>query len=140
MKLYLVGALGLLLAACMPAIPILTPKGPPKPASEVVKSAALEPRDGAGAIDITRVHSLLRMGCTYEIALDGERLAGLRNGEHVTIYADPGARTLSVSIRPEERCKFAIAEVPVQVVAQATTTIRIVADAWYDLKIEATTY
>ena len=140
MNLYLVGIFGVLLTACMPAIPILTPKGPPRPASEVVNSAALEPRDGAGVIDVTRVHSLLRMGCTYDIALDGETLAGLRNGEHVTIYADPGARTLSVRIRPEERCEFALAQVPVQVVAHATTTIRIVADASYALKIEATTY
>lgn len=141
MKLYLVvGVLGVMVTACMPAIPIVTPKGPPKRASEVANSAALEPRDGAGVIDVTRVYSVLRLRCTYNIALDGEFLAGLRTGEHVTIYADPGARTLSVSIRPEKNCEPALAQVPLQVVAHATTTVRIVADAKYDLKIEATTY
>ncbi|HET7203602.1 MAG TPA: hypothetical protein VFI92_09565 [Steroidobacteraceae bacterium] len=140
MKFYLVGILGLLVTACMPGIPILNPKAPPRPASEVVNSAALEPRAGAGAIVITRDPSLLRTKCTYEIALDGQVLAGLRTGEHVTIYADPGARTLSVNIRPEGSCEPALAEVPLRVVANATTTIRIVADASYDLRIEATTY
>ena len=140
MQLCLAGILGALLTACVPAIPILTPKSPPRPAAEVVNSAALEPRDGAGVIDVTRVHSLLRMRCTYDVALDGQPLAGLRNGEHVTIYADPGARTLSVSIRAEESCDAALVQVPVKVVASATTTIRIVADPTYTLRIEATTY
>lgn len=140
MKRYLVGMLALSVTACMPAIPILAPEGPPRPASEVVNSAALEPREGTGAIVVTRDPSLRRTKCTYEIALDGQVLAGLRTGEHVTLYADPGPRTLSVSIRPNDGCEPALAEVPLEVVASATTTIRIVADVAYDLRIEATTY
>ena len=58
----------------------------------------------------------------------------------MTIYADPGTRTLGVSIRPDGKCKPALAQVPLQVVANATTKIRIVADISYDLRIEATTY
>ncbi|MCE3286379.1 MAG: hypothetical protein K0R70_2635, partial [Steroidobacteraceae bacterium] len=61
-------------------------------------------------------------------------------GEQVTIYADPGARTLGVSIRDEGSCDAALAHVPLQVVASATTTIRVRADLSYDLKVEATTY
>jgi hypothetical protein len=139
-KPHLAGLVGLLLTACVPAIPIPTPKGPPKPASEVVNSAALEPREGTGAIAISRDHSLRLLKCTYEIALDGETLAGLRSGEHVTIYAEPGERTLGVSIRPDGKCKPALAQVPLRVVANATTKIRILADVSYDLRIEATTY
>ena len=141
MKPHVTGLVGLLLlTACVPAIPIPTPKGPPKPASEVVNSAALEPRDGTGAIAVSRDHSLRRLRCTYVIALDGQPLAGLRSGEHVTIYAEPGTRTLGVTIRPDGKCKAALAQVPLQVVANATTKIRIVADVSYDLRIEATTY
>ena len=60
-------------------------------------------------------------------------MAGLRNGEQVTLYADPGGRSVVVSIRPEDSCDPVVAEVPVQVVASATTKIRIVADVSYDL-------
>ncbi|HET9693105.1 MAG TPA: hypothetical protein VFP48_01880 [Steroidobacteraceae bacterium] len=143
MKFRLVGiaaVLALLATACIPGIPILAPKRPPQPASEVARSAALEPRDGAGAIVITRDDSLLRTKCTYEVTLDGEVMAGLRTNEYVTLYADPGARTLRVVIRPDGNCKPALAELPLKVVANATTTIRIVADTMYDLRIEATTY
>lgn len=140
MKRYLVGIFGLSMTACMPGIPILSPTSAPRPASEVVNSAALEPREGAGVIVVARDHSLMRMKCTYEIALDGQVLAGLRTGENVTIYADPGSRILAVAIRPDGECDAALAEVPVQVVANATTKVRIVADISYALRIEATTY
>jgi hypothetical protein len=140
MKLYLAGILGLCATACIPGIPILTPKAPPKQASEIMNAAAIEPHNGAGVIIVNRDKALRRMGCTYDIALDGQVVAGLRNGEHVTIYADPGQRIVAVSIRPENSCDPALAEVPVQVVANATTTMRVVSDIAYDLRIELTTY
>ena len=67
-------------------------------------------------------------------------MAGLRNGQQVTFYADPGGRVVAVSIRPEEKCDAVIAQVPVKVVASATTMIRVVADVSYDLHVESTTY
>ena len=143
MKLYVVGILCLSVTACRAGIPIPIPgpKASPKPASEVVNTAALTPRDGAGAIIVARDKSRIwRKGCIYDISLDGNLMAGLRNEEQVTLYADPGGRTLGVSIRPEGTCEPAFAQVPVQVVASATTKIRIVADVSFDLRVESTTY
>ena len=74
-----------------------------------------------------------------EKTLDGHRLEGF-TGEQVTLYADPGGRSVVVSIRPEDSCDPVVAEVPVKVVASSTTKIRIVADVSYDLHIESTTY
>ena len=105
-----------------------------------MNAAAVTPRDGAGAIVVARGMVLWDLGCTYDISLDGQAVAGLRTGEQVTIYADPGLRIVGVSIRSEGNCDPALAQVPVTVVPSATTKIRVVADAAYDLKIEATTY
>ena len=145
MKLVVIGILCLAVAACTPApsisIPIPGPKDSPRLASELAKAAPVTPREGAGAILIVRDKTkVFRKKCTYEIALDGQPMAGLRNGEQVTLYADPGRRSIVVSIRPEESCDAVVAEVPVKVVASATTKIRIVADVSYDLHIESTTY
>jgi hypothetical protein len=145
MKLFVVGILYLSVTACTPTpsvpIPIPGPKASPKLASEIINTSALTPRDGAGAILVVRDKTrLFRKGCTYDVALDGQLMVGLRNGEQVTLYADPGGRSIVVSIRPEDSCDPVVAQVPVQVVASATTKIRIVADLSYDLKIESTTY
>lgn len=144
MKIQVIGVLCLSLAACAASVPIPIP-GPKKtarPPSEVVNHEALVPRAGTGAIVVRRDKTRFwRKGCTYDIALDTRAVAGLRNGEEVTFYADPGSRVVTVSIRPEEKkCDAVIAEVPVQVVASATTSIRIVADVSYDLHVESTTY
>ena len=141
MKLH-VGLLCLSVTACVAGIPVPvpTPNAPPKSASEVMNQDALVPRDGAGAIVVSRDKSFLRWECIYDISLDGQGVAGLRTGEQVTIYADPGRRVVGVSIRNDADCDAALAEVPVQVVAGATTRIRVRADVSYDLRIEATTY
>jgi hypothetical protein len=141
-KLHVIGILCLSVTACAPgiAVPVPTPSAPPKFASEVVNAAAVTPRDGAGAIFVTRDKQLRDTRCTYDISLDGQLVAGLRSGEQVTIYADPGRRIVGVSIRGEASCDPALAQVPVQVVASATTKIRVWADHSYDLRIEATTY
>ena len=129
------------LAACVPGVGLPFPgrKKAPKPASEIVDPQAIVARDGAGAIVVTRDASLQRMRCVYDVALDERLVASLRVGEQVTLYADPGERSLIVSIRPENRCDAALAELPLKVVAHATTRVRIVADASFDLRIEATT-
>jgi hypothetical protein len=135
-KRYVIGMLCVAITAC--AVP--TPKGPPKTASEVMNAAVLTPRDGAGAIVVIRDTFLRDLGCTYEVSLDGQLVAGLRNGEQVTVYANPGPRALGVSIRPTDDCEPAAAQVPVNVVASATTKIRVSGSVRYDLKLEATTY
>jgi hypothetical protein len=144
MKLYVAGILCVSVTACTPVIPIPMPipgaSPKVKPASEVMNAAAVTTRDGAGVIVVTRDKQLRDMGCTYDISLDGQLVAGLRNGEQVTLYADPGEQIVGVSIRRHGTCNPAIAQVPVQVVASATTKIRVRADAYYDLRIEATTY
>jgi hypothetical protein len=144
MKVQVIGVLCLLVTACAASVPVPMP-GPKKtarPPSEVINHDALVPRQGAGAIVVRRDKTRFwRKGCIYDVALDGRSVAGLRNGEQVTFYADPGGRVVAVSIRPEEnKCDAIVAEVPVRVVASATTSIRIVADVSYDLHVESTTY
>lgn len=139
----IVGVLSLALAACVGAIPIPVPMpvGPtgPTPAAAVVETA-VTPRDGAGAIVVTRDRQLRRGKCSFDVALDGSPVATLRPGERVTLYADPGERRVAISAGREEGCDAAVAEVPLKVVASATTQVRVRSDAKYDLKVEATTY
>ena len=112
----------------------------PKPAAEVVDAAAVTPRDGAGAIVVTRRKSWLGTVCTYDVTLDDQLVAGLRPGEQVTIYADPGQRVVGISIRDQEACDRASADVPVEVVAHSTKTIELGSDLRYDLKVELNPY
>ena len=101
----------------------------------------LAPREGGGRhCGPQGQDQVLRKRCIYDISLDGQPVAGLRNGEQVTLYADPGGRVVAVSIRPDETCDTVIAQVPVKVVASTTTRIRVVADVSYDLHVESTTY
>lgn len=138
--------LGLSVAACAPNIPVVVVSPAPgsarepKPAQDVMDPAAVTARDGAGAIVITsRKVRLLRNRCTYDVALDDRLVAGLRPGEQLTIYADPGQRVLAVSIRDSPGCDPAHAQVPLDVVAHATTKIRVGAAGTYDLNLEVNT-
>jgi len=143
MKVHLIGILCLLVTACTAAVPLPMPgpKKSAKPPSEIMDRDALAPREGAGAIVVRRDKTRFwRKRCIYDISLDGQPVAGLRNGEQVTLYADPGGRVVAVSIRPDETCDTVIAQVPVKVVASTTTRIRVVADVSYDLHVESTTY
>jgi hypothetical protein len=129
----------LMVSACVPAVPIviITPgAGEVQPASDVMDEAAVKPRDGAGAIVITRPQVWLGRRCTYDIAIDDRHVAGLRPGEQLEIYADPGARMLDISIRDEGRCKPATARVSLDVTAHATNRIMLDSDPRYDLKVE----
>lgn len=146
MKQVVVGILVALVAACAPVVPVLviTPDSETRrngrPPSEVMNVAVVTPRDGAGAIVITRKKTLLSDGCTYDIALDDQQIAGLRPGEQVTLYADPGTRIVGFSIRDEGSCDTANAEVSLQVVAHAKNEIRVGPDSHYDLKVEVNSY
>ena len=128
-----------LLAGCA-ALPV--PYGSEvKPASNVVNEEAVKPREGAGAVIATRDWQLRDMGCIYDIVIDDSRVAELRPGEQVTVYPDPGKRMLGISIRPEKKaCEAAVAQVPLNVVASATTKVRVRADGYYQLRVEATTF
>ena len=143
MKAHVIGILCLSVTACAALVPIPMPgpKKSAKPPSEIMDRDALAPREGAGAIVVRRDKTMVwRKKCIYDISLDGQPVAGLRNGEQVTFYADPGGRVVAVSIRPEEKWGAVVAQVPVKVVASATTRIRVVADVSYDLHVESTTY
>lgn len=142
MRHVVAGLLGLSVvgvAACVPAVPLPTPQGPASATAEDVVAAAVTPREGAGAIHVTRTKVLHDMSCVYDIQLDGQNVAALRRGEHVTLYADPGRRLVGVSVRDSKGCEPTLAHVPVEVIAHTTTEIRVGATASYDLKIEATT-
>jgi hypothetical protein len=143
MKLCVVGLLTLAVSGCVPGVPIPIPlpggPNPPKPASEVVQDA-VTPRDGAGAILVMRDKQLRERGCTYDIVLDGQTVAGLRSGEQVALYADPGNRIVGIRKGREKDCDAAVAELPLKVVANATTRVRVRSDSHYDLKVEATSY
>lgn len=101
--------------------------------------AAVTPRDGAGVIVITSRKVQIGKRCIYDVTLDDRLVAGLRPDEQLTIYADPGQRVLAVSIRDGPGCDPAHAQVPVDVVAHATTKIRVGADGTYDLKLQVNT-
>ena len=138
---------GLSVAACVPNVPLVvvspepSSRREPQPTEDVADQAAVTPRDGAGAIVIAspKVKWLVKR-CTYDVALDDRHVAGLRPGQQVTIYADPGQRVINLSIRDEGGCDPAQAQVPLDVVAHATKKIRVGADRSYDLKVEVNTF
>ncbi len=136
---------GLSVAACAPSVPLVVvspaPKSArePKPAQDVMDPEAIAPRDGAGAIVITRPSVLLGKRCTFDVALDDRLVAGLRPGEQLTLYANPGQRVIDVSIRDEAGCDPAHGRVPLEVVPHATSRILVGADGTYDLKVEVNT-
>jgi hypothetical protein len=144
MKLYVAGILGLSVSACVPGIPIPMPVsgGPPKvePASEVMDVAAITPRDGAGVIVVSRDRRLLAKECIFDISVDGQVVAGLRTGEQVTLYADPGDRILGVNTGRVGTCDPADAQVAVQVVANTTKKVRVRSNGYYDIIIESSSY
>ena len=146
MKRYVASILCLSFTACVPAVPVLVVRPPPsasgdaKPAVDVTNAAAVTPRDGAGAIVVTRGKELAGMECTYDISLDDQHVAGLRTGERVTLYADPGERIVGVSIRRDGSCNPASEQLAIQVVPHATTKVRVGADTSFDLIIDLNTY
>lgn len=146
MKRFVAILVGLSAVACAPSVPLVvvspapSSARDPKPTQDVMDPEAVTPRDGAGAIVITSPKVWLGKRCTYDVALDDRLVAGLRGGEQLTIYADPGQRVIGVSIRDEEGCDPAHAQVPLDVVAHATKKIRVGADRYYDLKLEVNTH
>jgi hypothetical protein len=135
----LAAALGV--AGCVPgiALPVPTPKGPPPVSTDIADPVAVKAREGAGAILVIRERVLRDAKCTYDVLLDNRFVAGLRSGERVTLYADPGRRVVGISVRSADDCEPAVAQVPLDVVAHATTTLRVKASVQYDLQVEATT-
>ena len=146
MRLYFLSMLCLSVSACAPTgIPIFITPTPgtstdAKPTSDVMNVAAVTPRDGAGAIVVTRDKGWVGRGCTYDVSLDDQHVAGLRPGEQVTLYADPGERIVGISIRRDGTCDPAFAQVSVQAVAHATKKVRVGADASYDLVVESSSH
>jgi hypothetical protein len=146
MKRFVAIVIALSVVACAPSVPLaVVSPAPgsarePKPTQDVMDPEAVTPRDGAGAIVITSPKVWLGKRCTYDVALDDRLVAGLRPGQQLTIYADPGQRVIDVSIRDEKGCDPAHAQVPLDVVAHATKKIRVGADGIYDLKVEVNTF
>jgi hypothetical protein len=142
----LFGIACLAVAGCTPSLPVfVVDPGPDGPqagttASAVMNDAAVTPRDGAGAIVVARDKGWSGRGCTYDVALDDQTVAGLRSGEQVTLYADPGERIVAISVRGEGKCDPAVAQFAVDVVPHATKKVRVGANASYDLKVEVNSY
>jgi hypothetical protein len=138
--------LGWAVTACAPSVPLAVvtpaPKSArePKPAADVANEGAVTPRNGAGAIVLTRRKTWLGSRCTFDVALDDQHVAGLRPGEQLTLYADPGQRTIDVSIRDGDGCDPANAHLALDVVPHATKRIQLRSDAYYDLKVEVNSY
>jgi hypothetical protein len=146
MKPRVAAILCLSVVACAPNVPVLVvlpapdSAGEPQPTSDVSNEAAVTPRDGTGVIVITRDKKWLGAKCIFDVSLDDQHVAGLRSGEQVTLFADPGERIVGVSIRDEGDCDTAVAQVPVKVVAHSTKTIEVGEDGRYDLKVELNTH
>lgn len=143
MKHILASILGLALSSCTPAIPVMiwepeaeSPSQSPPP-SEVMNERAVTPRYGTGAIVVTsKERSWFTESCTYDVSLDDQLVAGLRPGQQVVLFADPGQRIISISVRDEASCDPASAQVAVEIVAHTTRKIRLGSSARYDLKVE----
>lgn len=137
----------LVLAACAPTFPVLVvspdpePATQPQPASEIISERAVTPRDGAGAIVVTR-HGGARSagGCIVDVALDDELVAGLLPGERVVLFAEPGTRTVSLNVRDQATCSPASAQVALDIVEHTTQKIELGSDARHDLKVEVDAY
>ena len=147
MKQVFAAILGLALMGCSPAVPVLVwePDAEPtpewRPALEIADERAVTPRFGAGAIVVTsQERERLAEGCTFDVVLDEQLVAGLRPGEQVVIFAEPGQRVLSFSVRDEASCNSASAHVAVEVVAHTTQKIHLGSDTRYDLKVEVDSY
>jgi hypothetical protein len=146
MKLLVTLLVVLTAAACTPAVPVVVVSPAPnsvrepQPTMDVTREDFVTPRDGAGAIVITRKKAWLGKQCTYDIAIDDQHVAGLRPGERVTIYADPGERIIDVSVRDEGECDASSAKVALDVVGHATSKIQLKSDRYYDLKVEVNTF
>lgn len=147
MKHVFAGILGLALLGCSPAVPLLVwePDAEPtpelRPASEIVDERAVTPRFGTGAIIVTSHEGeRLAEGCTFDVVLDDQLVAGLRPGEQVVLFAEPGQRVLGFSVRDEASCPSASAHVAVEIVAHTTQKIRLGSGSHYDLKVEVDSY
>jgi hypothetical protein len=147
MKHALAGILGLALTGCAPTIPVLilspdpAPVSPPSPASEIMNEEAVTPREGTGAIIVTGDGRISSEGdCTLEVALDDQLVAGIRPGERVVLFAEPGPRVVSLNVRDEGSCMPASAQVPLDIVAHTTQRIQAGSDSQYDLKVEVDSY
>lgn len=133
----------LVLAACAPTVPVLvvspgTPAAPAaRTASEILNERAVTPREGAGAIVVTREGPPWPVeGCTVDVVLDDEPVAGLKPGEQVVLFADPGEHVVSLSVRDEASCRPAGTRIALDVVEHTTRTIGIDSDHRFDLKVE----
>jgi hypothetical protein len=147
MKHVLAGILCLMLAGCAPAIPVLIlapdpqPVPTPSPASEIVNEDVVTPREGTGAIVVTGEGRISSKGdCTLEVALDDQLVAGIRPGERVVLFAEPGTRVVSLNVRDEGSCVPASAQVALDIVAHTTQRIQAGSDSRYDLKVELDSY
>lgn len=147
MKHVLAGILGLALTGCAPTVPVMIwepeAESPPQlpPPSEVMNERAVTPRYGAGAIIVTsKAKGWFTEGCTFDVALDDQLVAGLRPGQQVVLFADPGQRVISFSVRDEASCDPANAQVAMEVVAHTTQKIQLGSSARYDLKVEVDSY
>jgi len=135
----------LLTVACTPVVPlvVVSPSsgkaGELQTTTDVSQEATVTPREGAGAIVITRPKVWLGKRCTFDIALDDQHVAGVRPGQQITLYADPGARVVDVSIRDEGGCKPATAQIPLDVISHATSRIQLDSDRYYHLKVDVNT-
>ena len=136
---------GFSVVACTSSFPFVVVSPAPKsareakPAKDVIDAAALVPRDGAGAIVITRKRTWGGTGCTFDVALDNRSIAGLRPGEQLTMYADPGARVVAIAVRDEAGCEPAHARIPLDVIGHTTSRMKVGAEGRYELKVEVDT-
>jgi hypothetical protein len=147
MKYLLAAVLGLTLAGCALRAPVfvLKPGGEtarePRPASEIMSESAVTPRYGTGAIVVTsKERSRYSAGCTINVALDHQLVAGLRPGEQVTLFPEPGQRVISFSTRDEPSCDPASTQVVMDIVAHTTQKVRIGSGTDQALKIEVDPY
>lgn len=147
MKHLLGGILGLVLAGCAPVVPVFvfTPgeEAVPesRPASEVMNASVVTPRNGTGAIIVTSKDTAwFSEGCTLDVALDDQLVAGLKPGEQVTLFAEPGRRVVSLVTRDAASCDPASTRLAMDIVAHTTQKIRVGSGSRDNLNVEIDPY
>ena len=135
--------LALTLVGCAPRIPLLvvTPGAAaasgPRPASEIVDESVITPRHGTGAISVTTEESgQSAEACTLDVTLDDRLVAGLQPGEQVTLYAEPGRRIVTLSVRDRGSCSPASRQVALKIIEHTTQAIVIGSDDEAGLKVQ----
>ena len=123
----------LLLASACATEPVSSSTAPQS--TDVLDAAVVTPRAGAGQIVVTRDTGALGSACTFDLLVDGGRVGGLKAGEQLALYVDPGEHIVGVVGR-ESMCGGGVAQVEVTIAADQRKGLGVGMSQGWDILIE----